>query len=73
MCPYLKAKFGLDWGVSNMGRNRKFAGKIFKQISDNYILQLINLKIDFNINIYIENSIFSDLLENIFAGWANHV
>jgi hypothetical protein len=59
--------------MSPVGRNRKFAGKCFKQISDNYILQLVNLKIDFNINIYIENSIFSDLLENIFAGWANHV
>jgi hypothetical protein len=63
----------LHLGVSNMGRNRKFAGKFLKQISDNYILQRIILKIDFNINIYIENSILSDLLENIFAGWANHV
>jgi hypothetical protein len=51
-----------------MGRNYRNL-----EISDNYILQLINLKIDFDINIYIENSIFSDLLENIFAGWANHV
>jgi hypothetical protein len=57
-----------------MGRNGKFfSSKFFKQISDNYILQLIDLKIDFNINIYFENSIFSDLLENIFAGWTNHV